>query len=63
MCVCICAVCFRGFIHLAKSGVYWVKLGGIRWFGGTLTDMGGGIPKQVMGGFGGFLGLILMGLL
>ena len=30
-------------MHLAKSGVYWVILGGVRWFGGTLTDRKGGL--------------------
>ena len=40
-CGCVC-VYFRSFIHLAQLSVSWVVLGDIGWFGGTLTDRGGG---------------------
>ena len=46
---------FRGFIYLVELRVSWVILGGVRWFGGTLTDRGGAVFRQVMGGgLGGF---------
>ena len=53
-CVYVCVVYFRDFGCLGKSGVYWVILGGIRQFWGTLTVRGGGVSRQVMGGLGGF---------
>ena len=35
-------VYFRGFVHFVELRVSWVILGGVGWFGGTLTDRGGG---------------------
>ena len=58
----VCVVYFRGFIHLVKLRVSWVVLGDIGWFGGTLTDWGGGSLGKLWGVWG-FLGLILKGLL
>ena len=56
VCVCVCVVYFRGLVHLVKLRVSWVILGDIGWFGGTLTDKGGGVFRQVMGGLGVFWG-------
>ena len=38
----VCAVYFRGFIHLVKLRVSWVVLGDIGYFWWTLTVRGGG---------------------
>ena len=48
-CVGVCAVYFRGFIHLVKLRVSWVVLGGL----GDFNWQGRGVSRQVMGGLGG----------
>ena len=57
-------VYFRGFIHLVKLRVSWVVLGDIGWFGGTLTDRGGGSLGKLWGAWGifrvDFNGVIVM---
>ena len=50
MCVCVCGL-FQGSCPFSQIKGF---LGDIGWFGGTLTDKGGGVFRQVMGGLGFF---------